>query len=493
MPSLVDFSPLLEAQREKNRMEQASQQTRSALVQQGLQTVALGIEQAGEIGRGREREFQSMFDYDLNKIANKEARGYLVSRYNQIKRDGLRTFKENKNFLGYGKLSPEQRIEIEDQLDSFAREAHLLNVVNEQIGNAEKLKADRPTAIKVDNEAIGKYLELLKPNESGKYDIEGMAKFLSETRKSPTGQAFTNYADWDAEENLRQSVMPIQKEVGPTKQDDTIITDKNGKRYSTTYETTSYGTEPQRRTLYFQMLNNSKNADQYNYQIGTNLTEEERTEAIAKYGGKELNPYSAYWAYDKADLNKGFEPRKLIKSTKQMPKTEDEGTVRTRNFKQLLDQEGKPIETMFGIQSPNFVDYSLQSPNINELENFILPKSAEEIVIGQTPKAGMFGIKGSKDKVPEPKRASATGIGKPDTYRIVGHDKDKGEFWLVQKSGKVEAAPEGADIWSSTKGKPNYLDHIIIVPESDIIPAFMGTYKPQTTKPAEALPNDFWD
>lgn len=319
MPSLVDFTPLIEAQKEVGRMERASADRRAALIQQGLQTAAYGIEKAGELGRAREREFQSMFDYDLNKVANKEARGYLVSRYSQIKRDGLKAFKSNKNILGYGKLTPEQRIELEDQLDSFAREAHLLNVVNEQIGNAEKLKSERPTAIKVDNEAIGTYLELLKPDQNGQYNVDGMAKFLSETRKSPTGQAFTTYANWDAEEHLKQSVMPLQKEIGPQVSLDTVIKDKGDKRYTTVYETTKYGTEEQRKTNYFQMLNNSKNADQYNYKIGESLTYEERTEAMAEFGGKELNPYSAYFAYHKADLNTGFEDQKRVKSTRVSP------------------------------------------------------------------------------------------------------------------------------------------------------------------------------
>lgn len=319
MPSLVDFQPLIDASKESARSSQRAAEIRAGSIERGFAQAGQALDIMGQRGKQREKEFHSIFDYDLNKNASKEARGYLANKYRQIKRDGVSMFKENKNVLGYGKLSPEQRIEIDDQMDSFKREAELLNVINQQIGNAEQLGSQRPHAIKVDREKIGRYLELLKPNQEGQYDTEGLAEFLAETNRSPTGQAFTTFGEFDADFHLDQSRSMIRKELKPETSTEEIVIDRGGKRKSVTYETTSYGTDEERRNKYYGMLSSSKDQDMYEYNIGKMLTDDERESAIAEYGNKVTNPMSAYYAFDKADMTTGFEETRRLTKKKTAP------------------------------------------------------------------------------------------------------------------------------------------------------------------------------
>ncbi len=312
MPSLVNFQPLIDASKEKARADQRASENRARAIERGFGQATQALEIMGERGRQREKQFQSIFDYDLNKNAAKEARNMLANKYGQIKQDGVRMFEENKNFLGYGKLSPEQRIQLDDELDSFKREAELHNVISSQIGNGEKLAASRPSAIKVNREKIGEYLQLLKPDAEGQYDTDGLAKFIAEVDQSPTGQPFTDYKDFDMDFYVQKGGKDaIKAELKPTISTENITVNRNGKKYTEKYETKQYGSLEERQNTLFGMLSSSKDQDLYEYNIGKMLNDNERDQAIADFVGKVANPMTAYYAYNKADLTSGYEERRL--------------------------------------------------------------------------------------------------------------------------------------------------------------------------------------
>jgi len=460
MAQQLDFSPLdqrAQIYRDKARRDEMNLRA--------SEQVAKGIFDVVDWQQDMKQKFAeaSEFDYDITLDA--QANAYLANRYDQaLKQPHIEAImgKRWKTQDHVNKMLASQK-----QLE---REATNVKGMVQARQQAEQAVIQNPSLYTMDEDAVKGFESFLM----GKTDVKNGNAYLMGLQGNDGTPPFLQIKTHNIDDAIGEIMMDVSRDPRFTNTITEIKSRVDGDKTIKVSNKKAAFDEALKEGIGGYVANELKTSNKYKSLLpgmGRDASNKLQKEGAA-YG--DIEAIEAY-AVNQFDYNPYFQEREVASTTTEAPVKEDSEKVSAadKKFLNLLDKDGKPMETKFGVTSNNFVDYSLQPPSVNELENFILPKTAEEVVVGEVAKGGESGAEGVK--ATGTRRQSAKGIGKPVTYKVLGHDKENGEFWLVEKSGRKQIP---VDEFGNTS-KAESLDHIITVPEEEIISLRTGEYTPR--------------
>jgi len=324
--SLLDFKPLLDTYDPNAGQEDIRQGMREA-----AHYASKGIEAVGERGRQREKEFQSVFDMDVSKVTDMESKNYLISEYGKLKNDYVNKFEQNKNILGYGKLSPREKIELRGDMDSLKASAETLKLLDKSLVEASDPK-NKKWGYEVDHEKAKAYSEAKQTGDTVK-----MASLLESVGKSETGIPFVKYSGINPDQYIVEQVDSIRKAIDTSKDIVKRQTESGGKVYDTSTTITKFGTPEDARTTTYNVLSKGDVGPvlESNLQKGDSLTQEEKIAALDEYAGETQFPLLKYYTENKADVSPIVEEK--IETAKSVRPDRSDKTGKTIRKIELTD------------------------------------------------------------------------------------------------------------------------------------------------------------
>lgn len=316
--SLLNFQPLL-----TNYQPGKAGEIRNRAIKESFGYLAEGIKSLGEKGREREKEYHSIMDFDSNKINNNEARLYAVKNWSKLRGDWIQTMQENKDLLGYSNLTSEQKILLQSDMDSFEKDVVMIDGINKGIDQSKKY-IEKEGYKKGEEFNDEKYNEYLKALKSG--NVRDMAEFTSSINDSPTDNPFTKFIKKDPDLWVRSQVDVLRDTLKTIEGTDTITKDIGGKKITTTVKSTGYGTEEGARWALYNIMSNPDTAKSMEWNLKEIMTDEEKVQAELKYESRVPNPYTAWYALEKADVSPIIE-KGTIESRKEQPITKKKAGV----------------------------------------------------------------------------------------------------------------------------------------------------------------------
>lgn len=299
MPSLVDFNPLLQTYKPDAGAEEISRGAREA-----FGYAAEAIEKTGERGRQREKEFKSVFDVDVSKIADMESKRYAINKYNQLKNEYIKRFQSKKDWLGYGKLPPEQQIELRGDLDSLKSEIETMKVADKAlIGANEKYGVGQGGVFEFDREFADEY-----SNAKISGNPDDLARVLQKFGRSETGQPFVRFQDENPDNVIVGTYDAVKDKLPEIKETEIRQYESGGNVVTKTDIVTKFGDERLAKDYTYNIIAGKKDgkAEQTEWNLRRVLSDEEKLFASDKYGGKVQYPLLKYYVEEKATITPSY-------------------------------------------------------------------------------------------------------------------------------------------------------------------------------------------
>jgi hypothetical protein len=294
MPSLLDFSSL---QPNYHAEEKAARIERN--FDRAGQFIGAAIEGQAERGREREKKFESMFDLDTSKVADLESKKYVIDKYSRLKNDYINRFRSNKDWLGYGKLPPDQRIQLRSDLDSLAAEAAMLSNLDKALieGESIALSKDNMGVYKVDDKLKAEWSEAKRTGDAKK-----MAEVVVKINQSPAGKAFLTYQQVNPDLFIMNYIQSARKLLNGKEIINKNEYLKNGNVVDATKTSVFYGDEKSAKDALYVTMTGGVGGKQAEFSLVNSLSDEEKAQALSLYPTEEY-PLLRYYIDSKADVS----------------------------------------------------------------------------------------------------------------------------------------------------------------------------------------------
>ena len=386
---------------------------------------------------------------DINKLVNKSFRLVGLQDYNDFRGKWSNVFKEQK-----GRFTPEQKLELQDDLMGMQSKFEYYNQVSKLIDAAKK-ESDGNVYRQFDDVAMNGVMESLIPDSNGRINMDKFNESISKGLKSTTGMPFLNYAPLNSDyiiDNIKKKHSKGEKLQG----EHSTTKEKGGMSYTTkqkVYIPTMTAKEI-KSGIYSDIMKMKPEAiAAMEYDLSKKMSDEAMKEADNLYPDSKI-PLLTY-KIENLEIDEPEE--RIVEYKSESPKTKKEGE------ESLLDKKGKTITTAFGLSSNDFVDYSREKTSERTLRGFILPEGSEEHSFDT--RAGDLKMNFIKQYNPlgkkegEPLWKSSKDTGKVGDYEIVGHDRQNDRFWIMP------VKPETIDKF----GEKIEVDKIITVPANYVL------------------------
>jgi hypothetical protein len=463
MAQRLDFSPLDQrAQIYRDKARRDEMNIRAA------EQIGKGVLDIVDWQQDMKQKFAEASQFDSDITMDAQANSYLANKYDKMLKQPHIEAIMGKRWKNQDHIN--QMLASQKQLQ---REAANVKGMVQARNKAEQEYLKNPTLYKVDTEAMKEFDQFLMGNT----DVQNANAFLMKLQRTDGVPPFLDIREHDVDAAVNESAMSLRDKYSTVREEAITEVDQgvSTSRADRIKKIDALAKKNFSEMVYLDIIGRNKSMLPG---LGKSASNKLRDENISSTGVRD--DLEAY-VMKQFDYSPYFQERVVSEkvTTKPVKDDNDKGSASTKKISQLIDKDGKPMETKFGLTSGNFVDYSTQPPSINELENFILPKTAEEFIVGERTASGDIKTEGVKDKTP--RRQSAKGIGTPQTYRILGHDKDNGQFWLVERRGRKQ---QEVDEFGE-KLPAEYLDHVITVPEEEVLSAYGVEYTPKERKKEE--------
>ncbi len=325
MPSLLNFKPILDTYKPDAGAEDIRQGTREA-----AHYISKGIEAAGERGREREKEFSSVFDVDISKTTDLESKNYLVGEYDKLKRDYISKFEKNKNFMGYGKLSTRDKIELRSDLDSLKSSAETLKILDKSLVEAADPKNER-WGYEVDSKKQELYSEAKNTG-----DLLKMAEVFQSVGDNATGNPFVKYSNVDVPKYISGQVMDIRGAMDKSTELHKKQTIEGGKIYNESVKLTKYGTPEEAKMATYNVMAKGEAGPvlEYNLTEGDVLTPDEKKIALEENAGTSQFPMLRYYTDNKMDVSAILKEGVSVSTAERPYKEPSSTSSRAKNIKE---------------------------------------------------------------------------------------------------------------------------------------------------------------
>lgn len=401
MPSLVNFNPLLQTYKPGQHNDRIERGYKEA-----GQHIANAIDKAGERGRAREKGFESMFDVDISKVSDMESKKYIINKYRSLKDDYIQKFQSNRNWMGYGKLPPEERIELRGNLDALTSEAEMLKQLDQASVAADKAVSGNSFMI-VDEDLRNQYSAAKK---SG--NVEDMAEVVSKIGQSEANTPFVKYAEVNPDAFIKNYTKSVQGEMDKHETATKTEYEKNGKLYTAQDISARYGSENEARGALYSIISKGEGGPVIETNLRKQLSPQEAEYIEANYQG-ETFPYLKYYVDFKADV---------------MPMVEG-GTKTVRSsepIKEPASSKSKGMRLRFGNEEGDFdserTDFTVEGKKYTDMFTFPEYKTKERIDAVKGARNIMGGEAGEAKDI-------------TDVGRLVGYDVEEDVIVIQDKYG----------------------------------------------------------
>ncbi len=428
----------------------------AAGIQQAGRGLAAGIQGFQKEKKEEEEKFKTALDFDISEVSNDAGRQYAGKQWKVLEEKWKKKFAD-KGILKTG-LSMDDQIAMQGDLRNFQKEVEGINMIQKQY-DAAKQAAAKDARITVNEEAFNNWTNALLQG-----DQDGINSFSKDFYSTNAGLPGTMKVDFSPDDYFVENAPRIKKmlkESGVAKETGTGVRKywEGGDEYEEKWVDWDYG---DKETWVNAMLDQAKNpkyevVSNLDNWVMKNLTDEEKKEAYLTYGddpGSLTRHYmlnkmpDEQWA-EFTGSHRDYAHAARIRRPQATGTKESSASKNKRNY---LTAEGRPLKTAFGIESDNYVDWSGAPNTIRTLNDLFLDKGTKEIY-----------LKDGKSQVRESEKA-----GTSQNYQIAGHDRDRGVFYLTDVKARKQ---DTDDAWGAAKGEES---HMIMVPEEIVMQALTG-------------------
>lgn len=357
-----------------------------------------------------EKDFIEQMKFDTSVTGNNIINNRIAYEYEKLRDKHLKVLAERK-----GWLTPEDQINLRSDMQALAGLTNELKSIQNLYDQARQ-KGTTGKGREIYDLNTDKWGELMA-GLTGEEPISNIKAKILDIKQSDTDFPFLNYQPYD----ISVLEKTARKEYRQQNKEDTNIesmtTERNGKTYTTSVKTTSYGDETSARNFMRSSFLGSPNSTNFSKGLQQQLTEEQKREALSKYGPKSDNPsktpYLDYY------INDVFDPSKFIRDVE----ISKEAVKPTR--------KGGGLSLIFGggtVKGPD--EYK---PKPDQVEGIQLNEYVEFAKAGRTPKTVRQVTVTGAQRVRNGKIEKAQSLDTPSDYTVAGYNLDDNQIILTRK------------------------------------------------------------
>lgn len=296
-------------------------------ITQAASGIARGIEKSQALRREEETRFIKSMDKDLSDVTNRTMRGYAADQWDTVRERWVNVWNEKK-----GRLSVEDKLQLQSDLSDFQKEVEFLNGVS-AMNTAAMTAAQKNPKYTYDLEGFTQAMNLFHPKD-GKYDQTKIREAFSEWMATDSGLPGVYLTPMNPDDAIISLSPDYRKEnkreVGTGIEQKTI----KGEPWETPYTDIGYGTNQEATDWLMNRLQKTEFDKNIDKGVSSMLTDEQKVMAAQKYG---TDP-GAMAKYYYTDVN----PDAMNAMTEQ---SRDFGTIKRRK-----DSEGGAGTSMKNIK-----------------------------------------------------------------------------------------------------------------------------------------------
>ena len=358
-----------------------------------------------------EKDFVDQMKFDTSITGNNIINNRVAYEYGKLRDKHLKILAERK-----GWLTPEDQINLRSDMQALAGLTNELKSIQKLYDQARQksLTKDGRQNFDLNTDKWGELMSGLSGNES----IDNLLYFLQQVKQSDTEFPFLEFKPYDIsvlEKTARKDYR--QQNKGDTSVE-SITSERNGKTYSTSIKTTSYGDEEAARNFMRSSILNSPNAINFSKGLQQKLTEQQKQEALAKYGPESEEPSKT--PYLDFYVNDMFDPSKFTQEIEE-----------TKSVVKPVRKGGGGLSLIFGGGSAKGPDE--YKPQQDQVEGLQLNQYVEFAKAGRTPKTVRQVTVTGAQRVRNGKMENAENLDTPSDYTVAGYSLDDNKIILTKK------------------------------------------------------------
>lgn len=375
-----------------------------------LGTAAQGIQARQQKKEQLKKDFIEQMKYDTSITGNNIINNRVAFEYQKLRDKHLKVLADRK-----GWLTPEDQINLRSDMQALASLANELKSVQKyyDLARQKSLTKDGRQTFNLNTDKWGELMAGL----SGDEPIDNLLQALRNVKQSDTEFPFLEYKPFDVSvlENIARKQYR-QQFKGDT-QTESYTVEKNGKTYTTTKKTTSYGDEISARGFMKNTFLDNPNAINFSKGLQEKLTDTQKQEALSKYGPESENPSKTpFLDYYVNDI---FNPSKFTEDIEQTKAA----TKPTR--------KGGGLSLIFGGGTAKGPDE--YKPQEDQVEGIKLNEYVEFAKAGRTPKTVRQVTVTGAQRVRNGNIEEAKNLDTPSDYTVAGYSLDKNKIILTKK------------------------------------------------------------